>query len=145
MEFNHFLIAQDSVYEQVLRELADGRKQSHWMWFIFPQLKGLGYSAISHQFGLDSVAAAGRYFHHELLGCRLCECTRFVLNIKNRRAEEIFGFTDGMKFRSCMTLFSLCSPPEILFQRSLDKYFGGVLDTKTVALLAQGSQPPSRK
>ena len=97
MEFDHFLSAQNPVYEQVLRELAAGRKQSHWMWFIFPQLKGLGFSATSQRFALDSVDAATRYLQHNVLGPRLRECTQLVLNVRNKTAEEIFGYRDWMK------------------------------------------------
>lgn len=133
-EFDHFLLAQNAVYAQVLRELAAGQKQSHWMWFIFPQLKGLGFSAAAHQFALDSVAAAGRYLDHPVLGSRLRECAQLVLNVRHRTAEEIFGYPDWMKFRSSMTLFALCSPPETLFQSALDAYFAGVRDSMTLKL-----------
>jgi len=138
MEFDHFLFAQNALYEQVLRELGAGQKQSHWMWFIFPQLRGLGFSAISRQFALDSVDAAGRYLGHEVLGSRLRECTQRVLNIKNRTAEQIFGYPDWMKFRSSMTLFSLGSAPETVFQRAIDEYFAGVPDSRTLELLGLG-------
>ena len=133
-EFDHFLVAQHAVYAQVLRELAAGQKQSHWMWFVFPQLKGLGASATSQLFALDSVAAAGRYLEHPILGSRLRECTQLVLNVRHRSAEEIFGYPDWMKFRSSMTLFSLCAPPESLFQRAIDGYFTGVRDSMTLKL-----------
>jgi uncharacterized protein (DUF1810 family) len=138
MEFDHFLIAQKPVYEQVLRELSDGQKQSHWMWFIFPQLKGLGFSAISAQFALDSVDAADRYLQHNVLGPRLRECTQLVLHIDNRTAEEIFGYPDWMKFWSSMTLFSLCTPPETLFYRAIERFFAGARDSKTLELLKRG-------
>ena len=135
MEFDHFIAEQNAVYAQVLRELGDGRKRSHWMWFVFPQLKGLGVSGMSHRFGLDSVAAAEGYLRHEVLGVRLRECTRLTLGVENRTAEEIFGYPDWMKFRSSMTLFSLCAPPELLFRAALAKYFDGVADSKTLELL----------
>jgi uncharacterized protein (DUF1810 family) len=135
MEFDHFLSAQNPVYDQVLRELAAGRKQSHWMWFIFPQLKGLGFSATSQRFSLDSVDAATRYLQHNVLGPRLRECTQLVLNVRNKTAEEIFGYPDWMKFGSSMTLFSLCTPPEPLFSKTIDKFFAGVRDSQTLELL----------
>lgn len=138
MEFDHFLSAQNPVYEQVLRELAAGRKQSHWMWFVFPQLKGLGFSAMSQRFALDSVAAATRYLQHNVLGTRLRECTQLVLNNANKTAEEIFGYPDWMKFGSSMTLFSLCTPPEPLFSKAIDKFFAGVRDSQTLGLLKLG-------
>jgi uncharacterized protein (DUF1810 family) len=103
------------------------------MWFIFPQIKGLGTSDESYYFGLDSVASAGRYLQHEVLGLRLRECTQLVLGLRNRTAGQIFGDQDCTKFRSCMTLFSLCSPPDPLFQQAIDKYFAGVWDRETLA------------
>jgi len=135
MEFDHFLIAQNAVYKQVLRELEHGQKQSHWMWFIFPQLRGLGFSATSQQFALDSLEAAGRYLRHEVLGSRLRECAQLVLAIENRTIDQIFGDPDWMKYRSSMTLFCLCSQTDTLFQRALDKYFAGVGDSRTLNLL----------
>lgn len=141
MKFDHFLEAQDAVYETVLRELKEGEKQSHWMWFVFPQLTGLGSSWKSQRFALDSVAAASRYLEHEVLGPRLRECTQLVLDIRGQTAEQIFGWPDWLKFRSCMTLFSLCSVPDSVFQQAIDKYFAGVADSSTLALLS----PPHRK
>jgi uncharacterized protein (DUF1810 family) len=138
MEFDHFLTAQNPVYGQALRELYAGQKQSHWMWFIFPQLKGLGFSAMSHQFALDSVDAADRYLQHKVLGSRLRECTQLVLNNGNRTAEEIFGYPDWMKFWSSMTLFCLCTPPGSLYYRAVDRFFTGVGDSKTLELLKPG-------
>jgi uncharacterized protein (DUF1810 family) len=132
MEFDHFVAAQDPVYERVVRELSAGRKTSHWMWFIFPQLPGLGTSAMSDRFAIVSVKTATRYLQHAVLGARLLECTQLVLNAQERTAEEIFGFPDCMKFRSSMTLFSLCGPPGSLFDLALDKYFGGKKDTRTL-------------
>ena len=135
MEFVHFIVAQAPVYQQVVVELAAGQKTSHWMWFIFPQLRGLGSSQMSEKFALDSLPAATRYLRHQLLGARLRECTQLVLHANNRTAEEIFGSIDCLKFRSSMTLFSLTSPPEGLFDAALDRFFAGKKDPRTLELL----------
>lgn len=134
-EFDHFIEAQQPVYEQVVGELAGGRKQSHWMWFIFPQLRGLAPSAMSQRYALDSTAAAGRYLQHAVLGPRLRECTQLVLDVDGRSAEAIFGMPDCLKFHSSMTLFSVSFPPDGLFQQALDKYFDGQPDRRTIELL----------
>jgi uncharacterized protein (DUF1810 family) len=134
MEFDHFLIAQEPVYEQVLRELTAGRKETHWMWFIFPQLAGLGHSPMSQCFAIDSIEAAARYLKHEVLGHRLRECTQLTLNIRNSTAEMIFGHPDDLKYHSSMTLFALGSPRSV-FDAALTKYFVGLRDPKTLKLL----------
>jgi uncharacterized protein (DUF1810 family) len=134
-EFDHFVQAQEAVYEQVLRELAAGRKQSHWMWFIFPQLRGLGQSPMSERFAIGSLEQARRYTAHELLGPRLHECTSLVLRVQDRSIEEIFGYPDWMKFRSSITLFSLASPQDSVFKQALDQYFAGIPDERTLDLL----------
>lgn len=134
MEFDHFASAQAHVYDQALRELAAGQKQSHWMWFVFPQLSGLGSSAMSRQYAITSLAAAGRYLEHDLLGARLIECTQRVLEVQGRTAQEIFGYPDWMKFRSSMTLFSCCSPPGSVFHLAINKFFGGEPDLETLRL-----------
>lgn len=135
MEFDHFLRAQAPVYDQVLRELAAGRKYSHWMWFIFPQLRGLGYSLMSDRYAIESLAQARRYSKHDLLGPCLCECAALAIHARARTAEDIFGYPDWMKFRSSITLFSLCFPPDSVFAQALDKYFAGVPDDRTLHLL----------
>jgi uncharacterized protein (DUF1810 family) len=137
-EFAHFVEAQEPVYEDVVRELRAGRKRSHWMWFIFPQLAGLAPSAMSQRYALDSTDAARRYLAHPLLGARLRECTQLVLDIAERSAEEIFGYPDYLKFHSSMTLFALSEPAEPLFQSALAKYSGGQRDANTLDLLANG-------
>jgi uncharacterized protein (DUF1810 family) len=134
MEFDHFVIAQNPVYDQVVRELAAGQKETHWMWFIFPQLDGLGHSPMAQCFALDDVDAARRYLAHEVLGPRLRECTQLTLNIRNRTAADVFGHPDDLKFRSSMTLFALCTPGNI-FDAALIKYFAGERDAKTLELL----------
>jgi uncharacterized protein (DUF1810 family) len=134
VEFDHFMLAQEPVYAQVLRELSDGQKKSHWIWFVFPQLRGLGFSAMSDKYALDSVEQAGRYLEHEVLGARLHECTQLVLAVRNRPIQDIFG-ADDVKFRSSMTLFSLCQPPVDLFDQALVRYFAGQRDGRTLELL----------
>ena len=136
---DHFVQAQAPVYEQVLRELAGGRKQTHWMWFIFPQLRGLGHSAISERFALDSIDHAERYLDHKLLGPRLLECTRLVLAIPNPDPKAIFGDPDWMKFRSSMTLFSRCPNGPSAFPEAIGRCFSGVPDETTLRLLERRS------
>jgi uncharacterized protein (DUF1810 family) len=138
-EFEHFVKAQDPVYQQVVEELTHGQKRSHWMWFIFPQIKGLGRSAISERFAIQSLEQARRYANHEVLGYRLRECTRLVLGVENRTISDIFGYPDDLKFYSSMTLFAMAAPEEPLFSAALDKYFSGKGDMKTAqSLPAQG-------
>jgi uncharacterized protein (DUF1810 family) len=130
-----FVDAQAGVYDQVLAELRAGRKRSHWIWFIFPQLAGLGHSAMANRFAMASLQEARAYLAHPVLGARLRECSRVVLGIEERSVHEIFGSPDDLKFRSCMTLFSRADPGEPLFQQCLDKYFEGRGDERTLALL----------
>jgi len=143
MAFDHFIIAQDSVYANVVRELSAGQKRSHWMWFIFPQLRGLGSSAMADKFALDSVDEARRYLQHPLLGARLRECTQLVLDVPHRTAEDVFGFPDYLKFHSSMTLFALCSPVGDLFDRAILKYFAAEKDPKTLDLLGLRDDSPA--
>ena len=129
-----FVDAQDLVYTQVRGELSAGQKTSHWMWFIFPQIRGLGRSALAERFGIGSIAEATAYLRHPVLGARLKECTQLVLAVEGRTAAQIFGSPDDVKFRSSMTLFAALTD-EPLFKRAIDKYFAGVEDSRTVALL----------
>ena len=135
-DFERFVTAQEPIYHRVVRELAQGSKQSHWMWFIFPQLRGLAPSAMSQRYALDSTAEAANYWRHPVLGPRLAECTQLVLDVQDRSAEEIFGMPDTLKFHSSMTLFSLAVAEIDLFSRVIDKYFSGLPDSKTLQLLA---------
>lgn len=135
--FQHFIDAQESVYSAVIEELQDGEKRSHWMWFIFPQLAGLGRSGMAQRFALHSLEEARRYAEHPLLGKRLHECTRLVCAIQNRNVSEVFGYPDDLKFHSCMTLFALAIPREPLFESALAKYFNGQRDAKTVEMLSR--------
>jgi uncharacterized protein (DUF1810 family) len=130
-----FLDAQASVYEQARRELKMGRKESHWMWFIFPQIAGLGQSPMSIRFAIASLDEAKAYLAHSVLGARLRECARLTLDVEGKSAREIFGSIDEIKFRSSMTLFARAAPDDEAFQRCLDKYFVGDPDPATLARL----------
>lgn len=130
-----FLEAQEPVYEQVCKELREGRKRSHWIWFIFPQLRGLGNSATSQLFAIRSRAEAAAYLRHAVLGARLRECTALVNAVEGRGIGEIFGFPDDLKFRSSMTLFAEVAPEEPLFRQAMEKYFRGEPDERTLELM----------
>ena len=132
-----FLDAQERGYDTVLAELRAGRKASHWIWFIFPQIAGLGHSGMAQQFAISSLDEAKAYFQHPVLGSRLRECTQLVLNVEGRSAEEIFGYPDHLKFRSCMTLFMTATTDNTIFKDALLKYFDGKPDQLTLDLLAQ--------
>jgi len=129
-----FVDAQMPVYETVRAELAAGRKRSHWMWFVFPQLRGLGVSSTARHYGIDSLAEARAYLAHPVLGARLRECCALMLAVPGRSAHEILGSPDDLKFRSCLTLFSLAAPDEPVFGQALAKYYGGEADPRTLAL-----------
>jgi uncharacterized protein (DUF1810 family) len=139
-EFQHFLEAQDPVLDRVVRELTHGKKQSHWMWFIFPQLLGLGHSHMARRFAIHSLAQATHYLHHPVLGPRLRQHTGLVLAVENRTISDILGDPDELKFRSCMTLFALAATEEPLFLAALTKYFAGLKDQNTIQILS-GSEP----
>jgi uncharacterized protein (DUF1810 family) len=134
-DLERFVDAQAPVYERVRRELEAGRKESHWMWFIFPQIAGLGQSPMSIRFAIASLDEARAYLAHPILGRRLSECAGLVLDVDGRTARAIFGPIDEMKFRSSMTLFAQAAPNEDVFQRCLDKYFAGKPDPATLARL----------
>jgi uncharacterized protein (DUF1810 family) len=130
-----FVDAQDRVYDRVLSELRRGEKTTHWMWFIFPQLRGLGHSPTATMYGLSSREEAIAYLQHPILGQRLKECTVIVNETEGRSLEEIFGYPDDLKFKSCMTLFAVAAPEESAFKDALEKYCGGKMDKRTVELL----------
>ncbi len=134
---HRFLTAQAPTYDTVLAELRAGRKASHWIWFIFPQITGLGRSGMAQQFAIGSLDEAKAYLQHPVLGTRLRECTQLVLDVDGRSAEEIFGYPDHLKFRSCMTLFLTAATDNALFKNALLKYFDGKPDQLTLDLLAQ--------
>ena len=131
-----FVGAQSSVYAQVCSELRDGRKRTHWMWFIFPQIEGLGYSELARRFAISSLQEAQAYLAHPILGPRLRECTRLVNQVGGRSIEQIFGSPDDLKFHSSMTLFARAAPDdEQVFDEALRKYFGGQPDPATLERL----------
>ncbi|HLJ38298.1 MAG TPA: DUF1810 domain-containing protein [Steroidobacteraceae bacterium] len=134
-DLGRFLEAQAGCYPRVLAELAAGEKLSHWMWFIFPQLQGLGSSPMARRYALSGLAEARAYLGHPTLGARLRECTGVLLALGGRTAHEIFGSPDDLKLRSCLTLFACASPEERLFGEALAKYFGGESDPLTLRLL----------
>ena len=126
---------QQHVYDRVLDELRRGQKSGHWIWFIFPQIEGLGSSEMSRRFAISSLDEARAYLAHPLLGPRLRECADIVLATRGKSAEQIFGPIDAMKLRSCATLFHRAAPDEPVFTQVLDRYFGGVGDQATDARL----------
>lgn len=134
-DLERFLDAQDEVIETVRAELKAGKKRSHWIWFIFPQLRGLGHSAMSERYAISSREEASAYLAHPILGSRLIECTQLVRAVENRSIEEIFGYPDDLKFRSSMTLFAAVSAEDSVFQSALDKYFASEADERTLELL----------
>jgi uncharacterized protein (DUF1810 family) len=138
-----FVRAQEGVYDRALSELRGGRKRSHWMWYVFPQIEGLGTSEISRRYAIRSIEEARAYLEDPVLGPRLKECAEAVLDVAGRSAHEIFGSPDDMKLRSCATLFARASRPGSPFERLLEKYFGGERDPLTLRLLgvAPGASP----
>ncbi|MBR0973898.1 DUF1810 domain-containing protein [Bradyrhizobium japonicum] len=134
-DLKRFVRAQDPVYRDVQGELTRGRKQSHWMWFVFPQLAGLGFSAMSQRYAIASRAEAKAYLAHPVLGPRLIECTRLVLAVEGRTINAILGAPDDAKFRSSMTLFGAVSDQPV-FDEALARYFSGEPDQATLDLLA---------
>ena len=138
-DLDRFLGEQARVYDGVLDELRRGRKVGHWIWFIFPQVAGLGHSAMSQRFAISSLDEARAYLAHPLLGARLRECAGILLAIDGRTAEPVFGPTDAMKLRSSMTLFHRAAPDESVFVQVLDRYFDGVPDGLTDLRLESGA------
>jgi uncharacterized protein (DUF1810 family) len=130
-----FVDAQNPVFAQVCAELRAGQKRSHWMWFIFPQIEGLGSSSLARKYAISSLDEAKAYLNHPVLGSRIKKCTRLVLSTEGRTMGEIFGTPDDLKFRSSLTLFAHAEPAEQAFQDALRKYFGGEEDSLTVARL----------
>jgi len=130
-----FVDAQDSVYEQVCAELLAGQKRSHWMWFIFPQIQGLGQSSMAIRYAISSLDEAKAYLQHPVLGPRLRECSGLVATIEGRSIDQIFGYPDDLKLHSSITLFAKAAPEDPVFQEVLQKYFHGEPDHQTLKLL----------
>ena len=133
-----FVDAQEGDYGQALTEIRAGRKRSHWMWYVFPQFDGLGFSSTSKQYAIKSVEEAKAYLEHPLLGPRLVEIAEAALSVEGRTANQIFGSPDDMKLKSSATLFESISPPGSVFARLLDKFFQGARDGKTLELIGKG-------
>lgn len=139
-DLQRFLTAQEPIFETALAELRAGRKRTHWMWFVFPQLRGLGLSPTAERYGLASLAEARAYLAHPVLGPRLVACTAAILEIEGQSAHAIFGSPDDMKLRSSLTLFALASESDnTIFQQGLQRYFDGKPDQRTLDLI--GSMP----
>ena len=136
-ELRRFVEAQEHCIDDVLRELGAGRKSSHWMWFVFPQIAGLGMSATARTFGIKSLQEAAAYLVHPVLGPRLRECAQLVMEVEGRSLREIFGSPDDLKFRSCMTLFAQATSDNQTFLDALKKYCGGAFDPLTMELLGE--------
>jgi uncharacterized protein (DUF1810 family) len=130
-----FVDAQQAQYEQVCAELRAGRKRSHWIWFIFPQMRGLGRSEMAEFYGIASRAEAEAYLAHPVLGARLRQCTELAMSAEESSVDELFGYPDNLKFHSSMTLFASLAGETQLFRDALQKFFGGEMDRNTVALL----------
>jgi len=132
---SRFVLAQEDAYTQALSEIRDGRKRTHWMWYVFPQFDGLGSTPTSKRYSIKSIAEAKAYLDHPILGPRLIECVEATLAVDGRSALEIFGSPDDLKLRSCATLFACVSPAGSAFDRLLAKYFQGVRDDRTLELV----------
>jgi uncharacterized protein (DUF1810 family) len=136
-DLNRFVEIQEVNYSDALAELHSGQKRSHWIWYVFPQIAGLGHSAMSARYGIRSDVEARAYLDHPVLGPRLIECAEAVLSIENRSAREIMGSPDDLKLRSCATLFAHISPERSVFHRVLDKYYSSEPDRNTLQLLTR--------
>ncbi len=134
-DLDRFVTAQSGVYDQALMELSAGRKQTHWMWFIFPQFAGLGHSAMSQRYAITSIEEAKAYLAHPVLGLRLRQCVDAIMSVKARSAHDILGYPDDLKFRSSMTLFPAVSDAASPFEKAIDRFFDGEPDRKTLELL----------
>ncbi|MFC5475695.1 DUF1810 domain-containing protein [Paraherbaspirillum soli] len=135
-DLQRFVEAQQPLFDSVCAELRAGRKRTHWMWFVFPQIEGLGHSAMARKFAISSLQEARAYLEHPLLGPRLRQCSRIVAELDGRTIEAIFAYPDDMKFQSAMTLFAQASADNQVFNDCLQKYFGGVADADTLAQLS---------
>ena len=140
-DLQRFVDAQHDTYEDALAEIRGGRKRSHWMWFVFPQLEGLGTSGMAQRYAIRDLAEAAAYLRHPVLGPRLVQIAQAALDVDARSARELFGPPDDLKLRSSATLFARVSPPGSVFHRLLDRYFDGSPDPRTLALLGADREP----
>ncbi len=138
-DLNRFLTAQERVYRTALAELKNGRKRSHWLWYVFPQIDGLAKSATSKRYAIKSIEEARQYLNHPVLGARLAECAEAVLAVEGRSISEIMGYPDDLKLKSSMTLFASLPETPATFDRLLDKYFQGERDVNTLNILEASS------
>jgi uncharacterized protein (DUF1810 family) len=136
-DLHRFTSAQEGVFDRALAELRDGLKRSHWMWYIFPQIEGLGHSPTTRHYSIKSLEEARQYLAHPVLGVRLKECAEIVLALQGRSASEIFGHPDDWKLQSSMTLFEVVSRPQSVFSRVLDKYYQGKRDSRTLQIVGK--------
>jgi uncharacterized protein (DUF1810 family) len=136
-DLNRFVEAQAANYDDALAELRAGRKRTHWSWYVFPQIRGLGSSAMSVRYAIGSRAEAVAYNDHAVLGRRLRECVASLNSHQGLSANDVLGDIDAQKFRSCLTLFAQAAPSELVFREALNKYFGGNLDVATLTILAR--------
>ena len=134
-DLNRFVKAQTDDYDQALREVRAGRKRSHWMWYIFPQIDGLGFSSTTKHFAIKSLVGARAYLNHPILGPRLIEIAEAALSVAGKSAHDVFGSPDDLKLQSCATLFATVSSPDSVFARLLDHFFAGERDRKTLELI----------
>jgi uncharacterized protein (DUF1810 family) len=142
-DLNRFIDAHASAYDQALAELKRGCKQTHWMWFIFPQFDGLGSSAQARRYAIRSIEEAAAYLADPILGTRLVECAHAMLRHQGRSARDILGFPDNLKLRSCMTLFSTVKPTDIVFSQVLDAFYAGEEDSRTLEFIS--CRPPNNR
>jgi uncharacterized protein (DUF1810 family) len=143
-DLGRFISAQEGIYDSVLAELRRGQKRTHWMWFIFPQIDGLAHSATSKHYAIKSTEEARQYLNHPVLGARLLECAETVLAVEGRSVSDIFGYPDDLKLKSSMTLFAYVADPGSVFVRTLDKYFQGERDVRTLDLLEKLKEKMSK-
>ena len=136
-DLDRFIKAQEQTYEQALSEIRSGHKRSHWIWYIFPQIKGLGFSFASEYYGIDGLGEARAYMENLILRKRLLEMSKAILELSSSDARDVMGYPDDLKLRSSMTLFAETSPEYSVFQKVLDKFFDGDKDIKTLELLKQ--------
>jgi len=135
--FDDFIQAQDTIYSQVIEELTQGHKRTHWMWFIFPQVKGLGHSTMSRRFAIESLDQAKEYLQHKMLGVRLIECAELLLLHPDKSALNIFGSPDNLKLQSSLTLFAFAAGNKCVFEQLLSQFYEGSYDISTIRMLKQ--------
>ena len=142
--FNDFIQAQNTVYPSVIKELTDGQKRTHWMWFIFPQVKGLGHSKMSRRFAIGSLEQAKEYLQHDVLGARLLECAELLLLHPDKSALDVFGSPDHLKLHSSLTLFAFAAGNKYVFEQLLYQFYAGSYDINTIKMLKQINDQQSK-